>query len=195
MTDRVGWWWVVRPDSQVMTNEARKDHHNKKQARDTCIYLVLKTRNTKQGVETRYMCDESSRSVTIFQPHFTTYKSWKFSISLHHWTTRKSGRLHVFPLTSHHCPFLFKSTTRLPVDGSTWTLYHPYSARVHWTTPFVTETSCQFKEWYSESLQQILCTQNKTKKLYFRTAIKFTYRLALTWKVEHEGGSFVSRES
>ena len=38
-----------RPDSQVATNEARQDLHNKKQARDTCIYLVLKTRNTKQG--------------------------------------------------------------------------------------------------------------------------------------------------
>ena len=74
-------------------------------------------------VETRYMCDGSSRSVTIFQPPFTTFKSWKFSIYLHHQTTRKSGRLPVFPLTSHHCPFLFKSTTRLPVAGSTWTLY------------------------------------------------------------------------
>ena len=31
----------------------------------------------------------------------------------------------------------------------------------------------------------------KLWKLYFRTAIKFTYSLALTWKVENEGGSFV----
>ena len=38
-----------RPDSQVVTNEARQDLHNKKQARDASIYLVLKTRNTKQG--------------------------------------------------------------------------------------------------------------------------------------------------
>ena len=68
------------------------------------------------------------------------------------------------PLTSRHCPFLFKSTTRLPVDGSTWTFYHPYSAHVHWTTLFVTETSFQFKEWYSESLQQRLCTHKKNKK-------------------------------
>ena len=34
--------------------------------------------------------------------------------------------------------------------------------------------------------------QKKNRKLYFRTAIKFTYSLALTWKVEHEGGFFVS---
>ena len=36
--------------------------------------------------------------------------------------------------------------------------------------------------------------QNKkeSRKLYFRTAIKYTYSLALTRKVEHEGGSFVS---
>ena len=32
-------------------------------------------------------------------------------------------------------------------------------------TLFVTETSFQFKEWYSESLQQRLCTQNKTKRI------------------------------
>ena len=155
-----------RPDSQMVTNEARQDLHNKKQARDTCNTSFLKpaTRRETRRVETRYTCDESSRSVTIFQPPFTTFKSWKFSISIHHQTTRKSRRLHVFPLTSRHCPFLFKSTTRLPVDGSTWTLYHPYSARVHWTTLFVTEKSFQFKEGYSKSLQQRLCTQNKTKQ-------------------------------
>ena len=32
----------------------------------------------------------------------------------------------------------------------------------------------------------------KSRKLYLRKAIKFTYSLAVTWKVEHEGGSFVS---
>ena len=34
--------------------------------------------------------------------------------------------------------------------------------------------------------------QNKkeSRKLYFRMAIEFTYNLALTWKVEHESGSF-----
>ena len=56
---------------------------------------------------------------------------------------------------------------------------------------FVTETSFQLKEWCLESLQQRFGTQNKKKesrKLYFHTAIKFTYSLALTWKVEHEGG-------
>ena len=36
---------------------------------------------------------------------------------------------------------------------------------MHWTTLFVTETSFQFKEWYSEPLQQRLCTQNKTKRI------------------------------
>ena len=42
---------------------------------------------------------------------------------------------------------------------------------------FVTETSFQLKEWYLESLQQRFCTQNKKKsrKLYLRKAIKFTY--------------------
>ena len=53
----------------------------------------------------------------------------------------------------------------------------------------------KFKECYVESLQQRFCTQNKTKnktrKLYFRTAIKFTYSFALTWKVRNDGGSFV----
>ena len=33
--------------------------------------------------------------------------------------------------------------------------------------------------------------KKKSKKLYFRTAIKFTYSLALTWKVRNDGGSFV----
>ena len=40
-----------RPDSQMVTNEARQDLHNKKQARDTCKYLVLKTRNTPRNKE------------------------------------------------------------------------------------------------------------------------------------------------
>ena len=75
-----------------------------------------------------------------------------------------STTIHVFPLTSRHCPFLFKFTTWLPVEGSTWTLYHPYSARVYSTTLFVTETSFLFKDWYSESLQQRLCTQKQNKK-------------------------------
>ena len=61
---------------------------------------------------------------------------------------------------------------------------------------FVMETSFQFKEWYFESLQQRFCTQNnnnkkETRKLYFGTAIKVIYSLALTWKVGNEGGSFV----
>ena len=34
-------------------------------------------------------------------------------------------------------------------------------------------------------------TKKESRKLYFRTAIKFTYSLALTWKVGNEGGSFV----
>ena len=51
------------------------------------------------------------------------------------------------------------------------------------------------RDW-NESLQQRFCTQNNNKKkesrkLYFGTAIKFTYSLALTWKVGNEGGSFV----
>ena len=147
----------MKPDKTSTTRNKHATHIN-------TSFLKPATRRETRRVETRYTCDESSRSVTIFQPPFTTFKSWKFSISIHHQTTRKSRRLHVFPLTSRHCPFLFKSTTRLPVDGSTWTLYHPYSARVHWTTLFVTEKSFQFKEGYSKSLQQRLCTQNKTKQ-------------------------------
>ena len=63
---------------------------------------------------------------------------------------------------------------------------------------FVTETSFQFKEWYSESLVlQRFSIVHKTKhacktesrKVYFRTAIKFSYSLALTWKVDHESDS------
>ena len=39
---------------------------------------------------------------------------------------------------------------------------------------------------------KILYTKQKeSRKLYLHTAIKFTYSLALTWKVEHEGGSFL----
>ena len=34
--------------------------------------------------------------------------------------------------------------------------------------------------------------KKESRKLYFRTAIKFTHSLALIWKVEHEGGSSVS---
>ena len=147
----------MKPDKTSTTRNKHATHVN-------TSFLKPATRRETRRVETRYTCDESSRSVTIFQPPFTTFKSWKFSISIHHQTTRKSRRLHVFPLTSRHCPFLFKSTTRLSVDGSTWTLYHPYSARVHWTTLFVTEKSFQFKEGYSKSLQQRLCTQNKTKQ-------------------------------
>ena len=63
---------------------------------------------------------------------------------------------------------------------------------------FVSKTSFQFKEWYSESLvQQRFSIVHKTKhacktesrKVYFRTAIKFSYSLALTWKVDHENDS------
>ena len=63
---------------------------------------------------------------------------------------------------------------------------------------FVTETSFQFNK---ESMifrivtAKILYTkQNKkeSRKVYFRTAIKYTYSLALTRKVDYEGGSFVS---
>ena len=62
---------------------------------------------------------------------------------------------------------------------------------------FVTEKSFQFNEWYLESIvtaKIVLYTkQNKkeSKKVHFRTAIKFTYSLALTWKVEHACGSFL----
>ena len=38
---------------------------------------------------------------------------------------------------------------------------------------FLTETSFQFKEWYSQSLQQRFCTQNKTKRI---EKIIFPYR-------------------
>ena len=60
---------------------------------------------------------------------------------------------------------------------------------------FVNETSFQFKERYFESLLQrfFYTKQNKkeSRKMYFRTAIKFTYSLALTRKVGNEGGYFV----
>ena len=72
----------------------------------------------------------------------------------------------------------------------------------------MTETSFQFN-WEQEptifrmvTSKQRFCTQNKTKKtkkvsrkFYFRTAIKFTHSLALTRKVEREGGSFVSQQT
>ena len=62
---------------------------------------------------------------------------------------------------------------------------------------FVTETFFQFKEWYVKqgvTAKILYAKQNKkeSRKLYFRTAIKFTYSLAsLTWKVKNDGGSFV----
>ena len=70
----------------------------------------------------------------------------------------------------------------------------------------MTETSFQFN-WESMIFRMVtskqrFCTQNKTKKtkkvsrkFYFRTAIKFTHSLALTRKVEREGGSFVSQQT
>ena len=70
----------------------------------------------------------------------------------------------------------------------------------------MTETSFQFN-WESMIFRMVtskqrFCTQNKTKKtkkvsrkFYFRMAIKFTHSLALTRKVEREGGSFVSQQT
>ena len=144
----------MKPDKTSTTR-------NKHETHVYASFLKPATRNKDSG-NTRHVW----RVVTIrhhLSTPFHNLQDAKISISLHHQTTRKSGRLHVFPLTSHHCPFLFKSTARLPVDGSTWTLYHPHSARVHWTTLFVTETSFQFKECYSESLQQFSFTKVQVK--------------------------------
>ena len=49
VTGRTTLHCLRRPDSHMVTNEARQDLHNKKQARDTCIYLFLKTRNTPRN--------------------------------------------------------------------------------------------------------------------------------------------------
>ena len=137
-----------RPDSQVVTNEARQDLHNKKQARDTCIYLVLKTRNTKQGEWKHATCVTSRHDPSpFFNPlsHLQVVKTFYFPSPPDNQKVRSTTCNFPWPVVA----VLFSLNPR-PDDV---------------ITLFVTETSFQFKEWYSESLQQRLCTQNKTKRI------------------------------
>ena len=49
-----------------------------------------------------------------------------------------------------------------------------------------------FQNRYSKEFVHKTKQKRIEKIIYFRTTIKFSYSLPLTWKIEHEGGSFVS---